>query len=297
MTAPASFGVAAAIGLVALYRYAVHNRITLPASCKRRILVTGAGSGIGLATAELFKKRGWTVGQADLNMESCVAAQQKIGADAAYQLDVCDAVQCARVCAEFSAAFGGIDVLFNSAGLLVIGSFESEPAAKQTKQIQVNTVGVVNMTHAALSFMKKGARVVTMASGSALMGIPQHAVYSATKAFVYHLTEALNMELSVRGISVADVSVMYVATPMVHSQPNRDSFMLSLTQLFHQPDTVARTVWTAAHMARLHREHFYVGTDLALAFKFVNFCRAFGLRWAARAVYLTNMPQAHTSTS
>jgi len=288
--AGAAFGL---IGAVALYRHLVHNRVTLPKAegpgQKKRILITGGASGIGLATAKLLKAEGWIVGIADINFDACEKARAQIQADGAYKLNVVDVGECNKTCEEFVKAFGGMDVLFNSAGILSIGMFMEEPIEKQTKQIRINFEGVCNMTYAAVKQMQRGSRVVTMASGSAVFGIPNHAVYAATKAAVYHFTEGLNMELYPKGISVCDVSVMYVASPMVSAQANKNTLILQRQELFIQPETVAKTVYDAIMQARLHREHFYVGYDLAATFKFVAFCRAFGLRLAAKAVYFTNV--------
>jgi NAD(P)-dependent dehydrogenase (short-subunit alcohol dehydrogenase family) len=246
--------VATFLFLLALHRVFVHERITLPTSPDpKRMLITGGASGIGLETAKLFKSKGWIVGMADVELASCTKLQQEIGADAAYKLDVEDYDACMHVAQEFVSKFGGIDVLFNSAGILVVGMFEQEPIAKQTRQVRINLEGVCNMTHAALKHMKAGARVVTMASGSALCGFPNHAVYAASKAGVYSLTEALNMELSLRNISVADVSVMYVDTPMVQKQPHKNTYLLERPNWYIAPRRVAETVWQAVHKARLHR--------------------------------------------
>jgi NAD(P)-dependent dehydrogenase (short-subunit alcohol dehydrogenase family) len=251
---PLSLAVAAGLALFALHRVFVHERTTLPPSPDpKRILITGAASGIGLETAKLFKSRGWIVGLADIDLAACARAQADVGADASYQLDVVDADACVRVAKDFVTSFGQLDALFNSAGILVIGLFEEEPIVKQTRQVRINLEGVCNMTHAALHHMQPGARVVNMASGSAIAGIPNHAVYAATKAAIYSLTEALNMELSLRGISVADVSVMYVATPMVERQANKNTLILRRASWYIAPARVAETVWQAVHKARLHR--------------------------------------------
>jgi len=150
-------------------------------------------------------------------------------------------LQTNKVCEDFANKFNGIDVLFNSAGLLEIcqvwlsvkysqsryggfqltmgpgflsAKFKDESLESQAKMIHVNFEGVVNMTYAVLKFMKPGSRVVSMASIAAVFGIPTHVVYAATKSAIYHFTEGLSLELYPKGISVTDVSVGYVATPM-----------------------------------------------------------------------------------
>jgi NAD(P)-dependent dehydrogenase (short-subunit alcohol dehydrogenase family) len=124
---------------------------------------------------------------------------------------------------------------------------------EQTRQIRINLEGACNMTHAALRHMNAGARVVTMASSTAVCGVPNQAVYSASKAGVYSLTEALNMELSLRNISVADVSVSVAVTPMIAKPPNKDSPAVQHPEFFPDKACVANTVWQAVHKASLYR--------------------------------------------
>ena len=209
-------------------------------------------------------------------------------------LDVTDAAACARVAKEFGAS-KRIDALFNSAGLLAIGLFKDLPLERQTKQVRVNVDGVVNMTYAALPHLVRdgeGGRVVTMASQSAVAGIPNHAVYAATKAFVYSLTEALAIEFAPLNIHVGDVSVGYVDTHMVQSQENRNTTLLDQpTSLFIRPRDVALRVWDAVHQCRLEREHFYVEWASAAAFKLVALFRALGMRWGMRIIGAVSMPK------
>jgi short-subunit dehydrogenase len=171
----------------------------------------------------------------------------------AYEIEVVDYDTCKCVVQEFVSKFAGVDVLFKSAGVFMLGLFELEPIAQQTRQIRINLEGVCNMTHAALKHMNAGARVVTMASSTAVCGVPNQAVYAASKAGVYSLTEALNMELSLRNISVADVSVMVEDTPMIAKLPNKNSPILQHPEFFLDKTCVANTVWQAVHKARLHR--------------------------------------------
>jgi short-subunit dehydrogenase len=293
------------LAAILLHRVFIHERKTLKGGStrkdgkKRRILISGGASGIGFETAKLFKSRGWEVGIVDINLDALKKACEELlgnGNNIWYSVcDVCDPDSCARVVKEFAHYHGDnkFDVLFNSAGILQTGLFKNIPLGKQTAQVRVNVEGVINLTYCALPYLNRhdeGGRIITMASGSAQSGIPYHACYAATKAAIYSLTEALNIEFHRDNISVADVSVMYVATNMVKTQENTNTLLLRRSDLFITPDIVAKRVWDAVYQCRLHREHFYVETSLNAAFKFTALCRALGVRWGMRIVALTNLP-------
>jgi short-subunit dehydrogenase len=159
--------IAAIAGLALLHRYFIHERITLPTTTRRRrILITGAASGIGYETAKLFMENGWSVGLIDMNELALKQASTTLNNAWFSVCDVRDPESCERVVKEF-AGQDGIDVLFNSAGLLATGLFKDIPVRKQTAQIRVNVEGVVNMTYCVLPYLVRdgGGRIVTMASG------------------------------------------------------------------------------------------------------------------------------------
>jgi short-subunit dehydrogenase len=114
--------------------------------------------------------------------------------------------------------------------------------------MEVNIHGVVYCIDAALAALKRtpGAHIVSMSSTSAEYGVPDHAVYSASKFFVRGLTEALNIELERDGIQVSAILVAYVKTPMVEDAPVKAASVAKLGVKV-EPQTVAETVWKAAH--------------------------------------------------
>ncbi|KAH9261156.1 hypothetical protein BASA81_000860 [Batrachochytrium salamandrivorans] len=288
-------GLVVALGL---QRYFIHERRAISETSPRvrKILITGAASGIGRETALLFHAKGWEVGLADLNEQAAQKFAQELGLDRAkpFALDVTNPESCRSVVDAFCGAGkdGGLDALFNSAGLLAIGMFDNLDLARQTNQIRVNLEGLVNMTYMALPRLKmcKQSVIVNMASASAMSGVPTHAVYAATKAGVYSFTEALGIELYESQVRVCDVSVGYVASPMLLNQESRKSAMLALPYM--APPIVAQTVYQAALKARLHREHFYVEYSTALMFKIQGFCRTLGIRLHMLLVALLCMPRS-----
>ena len=220
------------------------------------IFITGAASGIGKATAELFAARGFFVGLYDLDGAACGALAASLGEGRATfgTLDVRDlAAFRERVGAFAHAAGGRMDVLFNCAGILRMGRFDQVPPEDAHLEIAVNVGGVVNGIYASLPLLETtpGSVIVNMSSVSAAYGTPEHSVDSATKFAVRGLTEALDIELRARGVRVCDVMPGYVSTPMVHDQTIK-SPILGVLGVDLQPEDVARTVWEAVHGDKVH---------------------------------------------
>ena len=219
----------------------------------KTILITGAASGIGKATAELFYGQGWLVGLFDLNLEPL----QQLSAhwdQARYFLgtmDVTDAGQFAAGIQAFVTSAGKLDVLFNCAGVLEIGDFESIPLQRHYQILDINNKGVLNGCYAALPFLKQnpGSRVINMSSSSSLYGVPGFASYSASKFWVKGFTEALNVEWSRFDIQVSDVEPPFVKTPMLSGKQAKliDRLGVNLTA-----EDIAQTVWTAAADKQTH---------------------------------------------
>jgi NAD(P)-dependent dehydrogenase (short-subunit alcohol dehydrogenase family) len=223
---------------------------------KQAICVTGAASGIGRATARLFAARGWYVGLFDVNQAGLAALAAELGPEksCARPLDVARPADCRDAVAFFSErASGRMDVLFNCAGILRMGRFESLTIEEQLRTIDINLGGVVACTYAAFDLLRRtpGAHVVTMGSASGLYGVPELAVYSATKFAVRGLTEALSLEFERHGITVCDLMPPYVNTPLVTDQTYSAGTVRSLG-VHLEPETIAEVVWRAAHGRKLH---------------------------------------------
>jgi len=214
----------------------------------KTIFVTGAASGIGRATAHKFAKEGWFVGLFDLNLDGAETVRQELGASRciAGRLDVTSLDEFRAAVAAFDGAVGRMDVLFNNAGLLEMGPFDDITPERVSRMMAVNMNGVVNGVYASLPLLERTGRatILNMSSASAIYGIPELAVYSASKFFVRGLTESLDLELGARGIRVCDLMPSYVATPMVTNQSYRaatlDTVGVKLTA-----DRVADAAWRA----------------------------------------------------
>ena len=220
------------------------------------IFVTGAASGIGRATAKLFASRDWFVGLYDVDVRGVDSLRDELGAAkcSAGALDVTDLEAFERSIGEFAAKTAGtMDVMFNCAGILRMGPFESVTPADAHKEVAINVNGVINGVYAALPLLEKTPKsiIVNMSSASAIYGTPDHSVYSATKFAVRGLTEALEVEFRRKNIRVCDLMPGYVAGPMVDSQTHKSS-MLQTFGIKHDADEIARLVWDAVHGDRVH---------------------------------------------
>ncbi|PZU43988.1 MAG: short-chain dehydrogenase [Sphingomonas sp.] len=232
---------------------------------RKSIFITGAASGIGRESARIFAANGWRVGLCDRDVTALDALRDELGEAAPIHLaDVRDPTALSDALAAFSEGAGGLDVLFNCAGILEMRAFADTELSRLKAVVDVNVLGVVNGIHAALPWLRKGCdpHIVNMSSVSAIYGIPEEAIYSASKFAVRGLTEALNIELEGAGIWVSDVMVAYVATPMVLEASNKAKSVDILGVNVH-PAQVAQTVYAAATGRKVH--WFVTDADNAVA--------------------------------
>lgn len=244
------------------------SAIRAPREGRPAIFVTGAASGIGRASAELFAQRGWFVGLFDVDADGAaeVAATLGEGNAVAGALDVSDANAWQRALAEFWMHSGQrLDLLFNNAGILVSGSFETVPLAKHEAMLAVNVLGMINGCHSAFRYLQStpGARVINMASATAIYGQPELVTYSATKFAVRGFTEGLDLEWSRFGIRVSDIWPSFVNTHMSVNFAQLASAR-SLGIRLAAAD-VAAVVWAcAAAKPRIHKTHWTVGLQAGI---------------------------------
>lgn len=218
----------------------------------KRIFITGAGSGIGAATARLLAASGWQVGLADRDGQAVQALADELGGQA-YAVDVLDRAGLHAALTDFAGPEGKLAGLFNSAGLLDMHPFAEAQPERLQAVIDVNVTGVINCIHTALPFLRAhgDARVVTMSSAAAIHGVPDLGVYSASKFAIRGLTEALNIELEGQGIWVCDLMVGYVDTPML-SGADHAAKSVELAGVHVTPQMVAETVQQALSARQVH---------------------------------------------
>lgn len=213
----------------------------------KTVFITGAAQGIGLATAKRFAAKGWFVGLYDINKETLnrLMASGELSTACAGYCDVTDRQSIEHALNHFAQHTNGrLDVLVNNAGVLASGKFEQIDPKAHELMIDVNVKGLTQVAQVAFPLLKQTANstLVNLCSVSSVHGIPQLAVYSASKFYVNGLTEALNIEWAEHGIHVTSVKPPIVNTPLGHA------VVPELTQKMAvalQPEDVAKAVEAA----------------------------------------------------
>jgi 2-keto-3-deoxy-L-fuconate dehydrogenase len=177
-----------------------------------RALVTGGASGIGLATARLLAERGADVAVLDLNPDGLEKPLLGFTADVSDDASVRAAVD-----AAVEALGGGLDILVNNAGIGAAGTVADNPDEEWHRVLNVNVLGLVRTTRAALPHLRVSAHaaIVNTCSIAATAGLPQRALYSASKGAVLSLTLAMAADHIREGVRVNCVNPGTADTPWV----------------------------------------------------------------------------------
>ena len=243
---------------------------------QKSIFITGAASGIGRATAILFHEKGWFVGCHDVDTDALETLRQELGTRCltAY-LDVRDKQAFDAAMASFSEQTDGhLDVMYNNAGITVGGYFDDVPFEKTMDIVNINLIGVLNGTHAAIPLLKQteNSLCFTTSSSAAIFGSAGMAVYSATKFAIKGFTQAMSVELARFGSRASDVLPGIIDTPLWQSNryvdgkavstfektPKRNAERTDASRTI-APSEVAEAVWNAYHGDKVH---WYVPPEL-----------------------------------
>lgn len=195
-------------------------------------LVTGGSSGIGLALARMLREEGYGLTLVARRPDKLAAAAAELEAeDVAANLTEED--ECVRAVAAHAERWGGMDVLVNSAGLGIGGSFETLSTKKIDLQLDVNLRGTLIVTREALPMLRESrGSIFTLASIGGTIPVPGLAIYGATKAALISWTNSLNREEAEHGIRATAFCPAFVATAMTDWTGLPDAEMI-------QPEDVA----------------------------------------------------------
>lgn len=177
-------------------------------------LVTGGSSGLGLALARMLREDGYELTLVARRPEPLAEAARELQAEA-VAANLADPDECVRAVTAHAERFGGMDVLVNSAGLGIGGSFAGQDTKRISLQLDVNVRATMIVTREALPLLRASrGHVVTLASIAGTIPVPGLAVYGATKAALISWTASLNREEAEHGVRAVAICPAFVATPM-----------------------------------------------------------------------------------
>jgi NAD(P)-dependent dehydrogenase (short-subunit alcohol dehydrogenase family) len=241
----------------------------------RRIFVTGAGSGMGRATALRLAAEGGAVTATDVSVSGLAETDKQAGEAGISDrltttvLDVADETAINTVVDEAVERLGGLDVLVNAAGILRAVHSEDCPTELWDMVLRVNLTGTFLVTRAALpALLEAKGVVVNFASTSAAFGHPYMAAYAASKGGISSLTQTLAAEYASRGVRVVAVAPGGITTPMVSELvlPEDTDYqgimrLMPRSGTFGEPEDVAGIVATLASDEGRHTTGIVVRID------------------------------------
>lgn len=182
------------------------------------IAITGAGRGIGLATARRLHVDGARVAIGDIDADVATSSAAELGPDVlASPLDVTDPTSFEQFLALTERELGPLDVLINNAGIMPIGPMLEEPHGLAQRVVEINILGVLTGMKLALPGMLARGRghIVNLASVAGKAPVPGGASYAASKAAIVSLTETARVEFARKGIAFTCVMPSFTATELI----------------------------------------------------------------------------------
>lgn len=239
---------------------------------QKRVLITGAASGLGLAAAEAFQNAGAKLILADLNTETLQAMQARWGDEQVIhqRCDVSDKAQVDDLVQSAIHRFGGIDVLINSAGIAhPPRRFVNLEMAEWQRLFSVNVGGVANSMHAVLPVMSAqstGGVILNLASVAGLVGAVGLSAYAASKHAVIGLTRSVAAECATEQIRINALCPSFSRTPMVDQlldgHPEREGALtqnIPMKRLAEVDEVVNAILWLCST-----QNSFMTGQAIAL---------------------------------
>ncbi len=208
-------------------------------------VITGASSGIGAAAARLLAQQGMQVVLAARRREAIEALAAELGDSAlAWPTDVGDRDQVQALFARVHKRFGGLDLLFNNAGVGYHAPFAESRPEEWRRTIDANLYGVLNCTQAAIPLLRgrSGAMIASVSSVGGRYGIAGWSVYNATKFAVVGFHDALRKELGPEGIRVSVIEPGAVWTQWGHNVPAEEMRQRRESLDALQPEDVAQAL-------------------------------------------------------
>jgi len=215
---------------------------------EKKIIITGAGQGIGKAIAKKFAEFEAFIAVCDINHETAELTKKELeiigGRSLAYKVDVSNSQEVKEIVKKIAEDFSGIDILINNAGIVRDALLIKMSEEDFQKVIDVNLKGTFNFTKAVLPYLlqKRWGRIVNIASIIGEMGNIGQANYAAAKAGIIAFTKSVAKEVASKNITVNAIAPGFIETPMTEKlSPQIKEKYLSLIPLkrFGLPEEVA----------------------------------------------------------
>lgn len=235
----------------------------------KRALITGGTTGIGFATAALFRQEGAKIAITGLNPERLAAAKAALGDALAIEADAADRQSGKRAVEETAQAFGGIDILFLNAGIAHFVDLANITEEFFDNIFNVNVKGVLFTAQAALPYLKKGASIIVTTSIAGHLGTPGGLVYGASKAAARSMVRVLASELAPLGVRANAICPGPIETPIYGKMNMPAEQVQAVAEQFAQkvplkhfgkPEDIAQA---ALYLASDHSS-FVTGTEIVV---------------------------------
>mmetsp|Transcript_20204 Transcript_20204/g.34393 ORF Transcript_20204/g.34393 Transcript_20204/m.34393 type:complete len:240 (+) Transcript_20204:61-780(+) len=182
---------------------------------KGLVVITGASSGIGAATAKQLSEEGHPLLLIARRVEKC--EELNLPKTMCAKVDVCDLKAFEEAVKKAEAEYGPTEVMVNNAGVMLLGDVASQDPSEWTTMINVNIMGVLNGIKSVINGMieRKSGTVVNVSSIAGRKGFPNHAVYCATKFGVHALTETIREETAKHNLRFVTIAPGVVETELL----------------------------------------------------------------------------------
>lgn len=208
----------------------------------QKVLITGGGSGIGLALAKKFLSNDNTVIITGRNLSKLKKVKAELPNIHIFQSDVSQEAAAKKLANDLEHAFGGIDVLINNAGIMLLldAGDEGNDLQKQFEEIEINFHSPIRMLHYFLPQLKKSKNgvLVNVSSGLAYVPFAQSPVYSGTKAAVHFWTKSIRPQLKLHHIKVIELLPPVVETKLAKDADLKDDNFKPMS-----PEKLAELFW------------------------------------------------------
>lgn len=229
----------------------------------KRVLITGAGSGLGRAFAMEFAILGWRVGVLDIELERALNISKDVceagGDGLAIQCDVSDKQQLVVACEKIISEWEGVDILINNVGIPAAGNFEKLSMKEWRRIIDINLLSVVRGSKLLVPAMASqgGGHIINTASFAGIIPMKEFSIYNVTKSAVIALSETLKIELSEKNIGVTVIAPAFFKTNLMERFTCTDEKQRVMANAFLgktkiKPEYIAKAALKAVKKNRLY---------------------------------------------